>query len=374
MKRPRVYAVLLAAAFGAALAAGCKPTDDPSVSMAVTTTASGPAQQITQTFTNGLTIDAKVRVPSDINLEAAKVISVEPVKLDVERVKKLILKDKVIKEQKEIQMGATQGGDQTPQQQYIAADGSTLLVDSAMGIISMATPLYRSISYAYSDQKNDTSYNRDSYQKAELPFMRKEDAVANVRDILKELNFPESTQIDVVALDRETLQKEEKDPQKVEQKPENAPKKKGVWTEDDECYVLYCHPEIEGVQMDGNTSPSIRSAQITVYYGKNGIIYFDGAIYQPVKNPVQTKPVVSAEKAMKSFSEQYSALPTTAEQTTIRVSEIFLEYRFQSAGATTDVCQLSPVWRISASMKAKEGNADGDFSVYVDAVTGKIIT
>lgn len=374
MKITRVYAALLVTAFSAVLAAGCKPTDDTPVSMAVTTTVSRSVQQIKQTFANGLTIDANVTISKGMDTQAVKVIKAEPIQFNAKTVQETFLKGKTVKEHKQLNPGATRGGNKTPEEQYTTVDGSQLLVDTALGQIFLSTPLSQAISYAYFDQEGGSYYNRDAYQKQDLSFMPRAEAVAQVQAILKKIGIPEIENVDVVALDPQTLQKEELDPKKVDIKPETAPNKKGTWTEDDACYVMYFHQEMGGFRLDQNVDAAVPGKpSIVVYYGKSGIVYFSGAAYQQTKDPVETKPVVSAEQAMQAFSRQYSAIPTSSGME-IKASEICLEPYFQSAGATTDACQISPVWRISASMKTADTQGDGDFSIYVDAITGKLLT
>ncbi len=369
-------AVCLAAA---AVLGACRPTDteEPAGSAVVVSAAdvSGSMQKLQQTFSNGLTIDAAVEVAPNIDPNAAKVVSVDPKPLDIDTAASVLLQNREITDRQTINVGATAGGNKTPAQQYFAADGSSLYVDPAMGSLSFETPLSQSLSYAYWDNENDSNYNRDAYQKDSLPFMTKEQAIANVQEVLQTIGMPSQGQIDVVALDRETLQKEAIDPAEFEIKPGTAPEKKETWTEDDECYVLYLHEEIEGIQMDVNVSSDavVHTPEIVVYYGKDGIVSLNGAAYKETDDPVKTQPVVSAETAMKAFSDQYSAIPAQ-DGMEINVSAIRLEYLFRSASATTDTRELTPCWIITVSITTKDHHADGTSLVYVDAITGKLIT
>ena len=126
--------------------------------------------------------------------------------------------------------------------------------------------------------------------------------------------------------------------------------------------------------MDANVAPDVaQRPEMVVYYGKDGIVSLNGAAYQETDDPVKTQPVVSAETAMKAFSDQYSAIPAQ-DGMEINVSAIRLEYLFRSAGATTDTKELTPCWNITASITTKDHHADGTFFVNVDAITGKLIT
>ena len=368
-------AVCLAAA---AVLGACRPTDteEPAGSAVVVSAAdsSGSVQKLQQTFSNGLTIDAAVEVAPNIDQTAAKVVSVDPKPLDIDTAASVLLQSREITDRQTVNVGATAGGNETPAQQYFAADGSSLYVDPATGSLSFETPLSQSLSYAYWDNENDSNYNRDAYQQDSLPFMTKEQAIANVQEALQKIGLPSQGQVDVVALDRETLQKEAVDPAEFETKPDTAPEKKETWTEDDECYVLYLHPEIEGIRMDANVAPDVaQRPEMVVYYGKDGIVSLNGAAYQETDDPVKTQPVVSAETAMKAFSDQYSAIPAQ-DGMEINASAIRLEYLFRSAGATTDTKELTPCWNITASITTKDHHADGTFFVHVDAITGKLIT
>lgn len=374
----KLYACLAACLTVAAVLGACRPTDteEPAGSVAVVSAAnfSGSVQKLQQTFSNGLTIDAAVEVAPNIDQKAAKIVSVDPKPLDIETAASVLLQNREIKNRQTVNVGTTAGGNKTPAQQYLAADGSSLYVDPAMGSISFTTPLSQSLSYAYWDNENDSHYNRDAYQKDSLPFMTKEQAIANVQEALQKIGLPSQGQMDVVALDRETLQKEAIDPAEFEMKPDTAPKKKETWTEANECYVLYLHPEIEGIQMDANVALDVaHSPEIVVYYGKDGIVALNGAAYQEADDPVKTQPVVSAETAMKAFSDQYSAIPAQ-DGMEIKASAIRLEYLFRSAGATTDTRELTPCWTITVSITTKDHHADGTSFVNVDAITGKLIT
>ena len=198
--------------------------------------------------------------------------------------------------------------------------------------------------------------------------MTSRQAVQKAEGILTQLGVPALTQPEVVALDHATLQSQEKDPKKVDMKPETAPKKKGTWTENDECYVLYFYQNINGISTKGiKTLDGLLTPRIVMYLGKNGVVELDAYAYRPTSEAAEVKPSMPVEKVVQAFTDQFGAakLPSAAT-----VKTILLQYALRTTKADSDVSRFTPIWEFSGSAQEQDKN-----SVYarVDAITGKVI-
>lgn len=376
MKKYRLTALVLVAGICAASFSGCKPTDDAPVSAAaVSSPTAASASHIKQTFPNGLTIDADVSIPKGINTKAVKIQKVEAVPFSSEKVSRTLLQGHEIKAHKSRSQGATRGGNKAPVDIYSIEDNCFLNIDPAMGQISFSTPLAKSISYAYFDGIETVSStgksNRKKFNKKSLSFMTPGQAVQKAKELLTQWGVPALSQVDVVALDHATLQSEEEDPKKVAIKPKTAPNKKGTWTENDECYVLHCQQDIDGIPVSkARISNDTQPSSIIMYLGKNGVVKLEATAYRPTGDKPETKQAVPVEKAVKAFTDMYSAakLPSAAT-----VSAIRLHYGLQLTQANSDVYQFSPVWGFELSMLSDNQKDKMTSTIYVDAVTGKLI-
>lgn len=373
MRKYKIAALVLAAAVCASVFSGCKPTDDPPVSAAVVSPPTSAAvQHIKQTFPNGLTIDADVSVPKGLDAKALKIQKVEAVPFSPKKATQLLLGGDKIKSHQSQNQGATRGGNTSPVESYITADGSDLSVDQAMGILSFSTPLSESISYAYFDgiERSSTSgkSNRDKFNKKELSFMTSRQAAQKAEEILSQLGIPALMRPEVVALDQATLQSQEEDPKKVDIKPETAPRKKGTWTENDECYVLYFNQNINGISTKGiEALDDPLTPKIVMYLGKNGVVELEAYAYRPTGEAAEIKPSVPVEKAVQAFTDQFGAakLPSAATVKAIR-----LQYALRTTKADSDVSRFTPIWEFSGPAQKQDINT---VFARVDAITGKVI-
>ncbi|MDD3231351.1 MAG: two-component system regulatory protein YycI [Oscillospiraceae bacterium] len=377
MKKQKIIAVLLAAEVCAGLACGCKATDDiPAAASASSKMAAADqaTPHIKQTFSNGLSINADVIVPKGVDTKAVKIQKVKAVSFPKKTVLQTLFKNTKIKTKQSQNQGATRGGNQLPSELYVAEDGSECTIDSAMGFLSYGSPLSEAISYAYFDSEAaaDIQNNRACYKKKNLSFMTAQQAVKKAEDILTQFGVPPLSQPKVVALDHETLQKQEVDPQKYKLKPTDKTQKKGTWTKADECYVLYFHQKINDIPIGtDHIFPYAFPPKIVMYLGKNGVVKLDMTAYKPTNDAEETKPVVPVEQAVKTFTTFYGSaqLPSAAQVTNIR-----LQYALKPTSNTSDVYQYSPVWTFIMSVKEKNKDQSANISkIYVDALTGKLI-
>lgn len=376
MKTKKQIAILLLAALFASITCACKPTDDapPVVSKTSTVSASSnAAPHIKQTFFNGLSIDADVTVPKGVDTKAVKIQKVAAVPFQKESVLQTLFKNTKIKTHQSQYQGATRGGNKSPIEIYTAEDESSLNLDSAMGNLSYSSPLADAISYAYFDSSDSFigKSNRNLYKKKDLSWMTSQQAVKKAQDILTQFGVPPLPQPEMVALDHETLQAQEVDPQKYKVKDTDKTQKKGTWTEADECYVLYFHQKVNGIPVGSEKLFQLSNPpQILMYLGKNGVVKLDMFAYMPTNGVEETKPIIPAEQAVRSFAALYGSalLPSP-----LKVTKIDLAYELNLTDAHSDVYQFSPTWVFTMMSKSDDKSEDMVSTACVDALTGKLI-
>lgn len=376
MKKQKLLAFVLLVIFCTGITCACKPTDDSptvvSTASAVSKSSAATTPHIQQSFSNGLSIDADVAVPKGVDTKAVKIQKVTAVPFQKETVLKALFKNTKVKTHQSQYQGATRGGNKSPIEIFTAEDGSSLNLDSAMGDISYSSPLAGAISYAYFDSPHSLigKSNRSQYKKKDLHWMTSQQAVKKAKEILTQFGVPPLPEPEVVALDHETLQAQEVDPQKYKVKDSDTTQKKGTWTEADECYVLNFYQEVNGIPVGSEELFNLsHSPNILMYLGKNGIVKLDMTAFKSTDSSAQAKPVVSAEQAVKSFAALYGSaqLPTP-----IKVTKIDLKYELNLTDVHSDVYQFSPFWVFTMTSKNTDKSEDIS-TAYVDALTGKLI-
>ena len=376
MKNRKLAAIFLFALLGIGTISGCKSTDntETATSSAIFTAASsGVGTKVKQTLSNGLIIDADISIPKEINTKAVPISKVTAVQFSKEKALKILLQNTKVKTHQSQYDGATRGGNKTPIEIYTAENGSTINLDAGMGRISLDSPLADQISFAYFDSENSLAgkSNQSAYKKKNLSFMSAQQAVKKARDILTQLGIPSLSQPKIVALDHETLQKQEVDPQKYKIKPTDKLKKKGIWTTDDECYAISFRQTVNGIPVgDDWLFNDSNPPKIKMLLNKKGIVMLDVASYQLTDDKTETKPVVTVSQALKSFTKTYASVHLSSS---VLLNNISLCYELELTNSNSDTYIFSPVWVFSMINKSNDKSGDFTTKAYVDAVTGKII-
>lgn len=392
MNRKNFLCIMAAIAFVTTELAGCKPAELPDASSLLVQNADSEMHTFQQSFPNGFQVDASYTPPVDMSLDALPVVPADFFSF-IEDPQELV---------KILAPGQTVTTMQGPQEVYQLINGEyyknfTCTTQDGMkingdniGILSAETPLSENIQWAYIDPNTDGGLNSNAsvFEKEELSSYRKQEAIDAAKSILAQLHLNCVGPTKVVALDHETLQQEEQDPQEVAANPETAPKKKGIWTEEDECYALYFAFDVEGIPIVKDTVVHDEQAigpYIRVLYGKQGLVQLDVQAYQPTSDAESTVSACELEPVLQSVIEEEKSIDLSQTQRVLQ--SISLQYAVRLQDPATLSFAYRPVWcfkflnTIPASqMHATDSSTSSEETyntisyTYADAETGHILT
>lgn len=246
---------------------------------------------------------------------------------------------------------------------YKYSDGGYCISGSDIG--------YRSASYTqlkyeyyiptqYGIKMSDESW----YQLDELDDLSKEDCLADVSNILAELEIEVCDEPDVYVIDADS-QKKVKDKLQLTSELDD-------WTKEDECYCMIFKRKLDNQAMSDvafdNILKSGVTTQVKVIYGKQGLIYLDTSYQYDfiTKEDVKDK-VISYDIAVNIVMTKYDYV---SEQNIIRAE---LQYIPQVTGGDgidyNTRYEIAPYWAIVIEIPSVIGeNATKNEIIFVNAV------
>lgn len=246
---------------------------------------------------------------------------------------------------------------------YKYSDGGYCISGSDIG--------YRSASYTqlkyeyyiptqYGIKMSDESW----YQLDELDDLSKEDCLADVSNILAELEIEVCDEPDIYVIDVDSQKKVKAKLQLTSELDD--------WTKDDECYCMIFKRKLDNQTMSDVAFDNILKSgvptQVKVIYGKQGLIYLD-ASYQYdfiTKEDVKDK-VISYDTAVNIAMTKYDYV---SEQNIIRAE---LQYIPQVTGGDgidyNTRYEIAPYWVIVIEIPSVIGeNASKNEIIFVNAI------
>ena len=199
------------------------------------------------------------------------------------------------------------------------------------------------------------------YKKESLSFMTPDEAVNRVKDILKGFGITVSDDVEIHALDKETMQ--EYQDYIIKNDPDMAINYdyKAKLTDDDEFYFLCFNVEEKGIPVTRYNVVSsmkrfINGSNIKVCYNKDGIIDFQtDSVYTVKKVDHTAKNLLTAEQALDKAYEEFTTVYTPAE---ITVEQMRFEYAPKAYNSNYDEVKLVPVWSMIVYQKDNNPEAD----------------
>ena len=199
------------------------------------------------------------------------------------------------------------------------------------------------------------------YKKESLSFMTPDEAGNRVKDILKGFGITVSDDVEIHAIDKETMQ--EYQDYIIKNDPDMAINYdyKAKLTDDDEFYFLCFNVEEKGVPVTRYNVVSsmkrfINGSNIKVCYSKDGIIDFQtDSIYTVKKVDHTAKNLLTAEQALDKAYEEFTTVYTPAE---ITVEQMRFEYAPKAYNSNYDEVKLVPVWSMIVYQKDNNPEAD----------------
>lgn len=246
---------------------------------------------------------------------------------------------------------------------YKYSDGGYCISGSDIG--------YRSASYTqlkyeyyiptqYGIKMSDESW----YQLDELDDLSKEDCLADVSNILAELEIEVCDEPDVYVIDADSQKKVKAKLQLTSELDD--------WTKDDECYCMIFKRKLDNQTMSDVAFDNILKSgvptQVKVIYGKQGLIYLDTSYQYDfiTKEDVKDK-VISYDTAVNIAMTKYDYV---SEQNIIRAE---LQYIPQVTGGDgidyNTRYEIAPYWVIVIEIPSVIGeNATKNEIIFVNAV------
>ena len=246
---------------------------------------------------------------------------------------------------------------------YKYSDGGYCISGSDIG--------YRSASYTqlkyeyyiptqYGIKMSDESW----YQLDELDDLSKEDCLADVSNILAELEIEVCDKPDVYVIDADS-QKKVKDKLQLTSELDD-------WTKEDECYCMIFKRKLDNQAMSDVAFDNILKSgvptQVKVIYGKQGLIYLDTSYQYDfiTKEDVKDK-VISYDTAVNIAMTKYDYV---SEQNIIRAE---LQYIPQVTGGDgidyNTRYEIAPYWVIVIEIPSVIGeNASKNEIIFVNAI------
>lgn len=246
---------------------------------------------------------------------------------------------------------------------YKYSDGGYCISGSDIG--------YRSASYTqlkyeyyiptqYGIKMSDESW----YQLDELDDLSKEDCLADVSNILAELEIEVCDEPDVYVIDADS-QKKVKDKLQLTSELDD-------WTKEDECYCMIFKRKLDNQAMSDVAFDNILKSgvptQVKVIYGKQGLIYLDTSYQYDfiTKEDVKDK-VISYDIAVNIVMTKYDYV---SEQNIIRAELQYIPQVTGSDGIDYNTrYEIAPYWAIVIEIPSVIGeNATKNEIIFVNAV------
>lgn len=246
---------------------------------------------------------------------------------------------------------------------YKYSDGGNCISGSDIG--------YRSASYTqlkyeyyiptqYGIKMSDESW----YQLDELDDLSKEDCLADVSNILAELEIEVCDEPDIYVIDVDSQKKVKAKLQLTSELDD--------WTKDDECYCMIFKRKLDNQTMSDVAFDNILKSgvptQVKVIYGKQGLIYLDTSYQYDfiTKEDVKDK-VISYDTAVNIAMTKYDYV---SEQNIIRAE---LQYIPQVTGGDgidyNTRYEIAPYWVIVIEIPSVIGeNASKNEIIFVNAI------
>lgn len=246
---------------------------------------------------------------------------------------------------------------------YKYSDGGYCISGSDIG--------YRSASYTqlkyeyyiptqYGIKMSDESW----YQLDELDDLSKEDCLADVSNILAELEIEVCDEPDIYVIDVDSQKKVKAKLQLISELDD--------WTKDDECYCMIFKRKLDNQTMSDVAFDNILKSgvptQVKVIYGKQGLIYLDTSYQYDfiTKEDVKDK-VISYDTAVNIAMTKYDYV---SEQNIIRAE---LQYIPQVTGGDgidyNTRYEIAPYWVIVIEIPSVIGeNASKNEIIFVNAI------
>lgn len=246
---------------------------------------------------------------------------------------------------------------------YKYSDGGYCISGSDIG--------YRSASYTqlkyeyyiptqYGIKMSDESW----YQLDELDDLSKEDCLADVSNILAELEIEVCDEPDIYVIDVDSQKKVKAKLQLTSELDD--------WTKDDECYCMIFKRKLDNQTMSDVAFDNILKSgvptQVKVIYGKQGLIYLDTSYQYDfiTKEDVKDK-VISYDTAVNIAMTKYDYV---SEQNIIRAE---LQYIPQVTGGDgidyNTRYEIAPYWVIVIEIPSVIGeNASNNEIIFVNAI------
>lgn len=246
---------------------------------------------------------------------------------------------------------------------YKYSDGGYCISGSDIG--------YRSASYTqlkyeyyiptqYGIKMSDESW----YQLDELDDLSKEDCLADVSNILAELEIEVCDEPDIYVIDVDSQKKVKAKLQLTSELDD--------WTKDDECYCMIFKRKLDNQTMSDVAFDNILKSgvptQVKVIYGKQGLIYLDTSYQYDfiTKEDVKDK-VISYDTAVNIVMTKYDYV---SEQNIIRAELQYIPQVTGSDGIDYNTrYEIAPYWAIVIEIPSVIGeNATKNEIIFVNAV------
>lgn len=246
---------------------------------------------------------------------------------------------------------------------YKYSDGGYCISGSDIG--------YRSASYTqlkyeyyiptqYGIKMSDESW----YQLDELDDLSKEDCLADVSNILAELEIEVCDEPDIYVIDVDSQKKVKAKLQLTSELDD--------WTKDDECYCMIFKRKLDNQAMSDVAFDNILKSgvptQVKVIYGKQGLIYLDTSYQYDfiTKEDVKDK-VISYDIAVNIVMTKYDYV---SEQNIIRAELQYIPQVTGSDGIDYNTrYEIAPYWAIVIEIPSVIGeNATKNEIIFVNAV------
>lgn len=211
--------------------------------------------------------------------------------------------------------------------------------------------------YINSFPRYDEIYKQDN-----LSFMPREEVIDKVKEILNNLAIEVWDNVEVYAIDHQTMQEQQNQIIQVNPNITSMYKTKNKFTKDDDFYLL-CFTV---VQNDIPITPynysyqggdrSISGSEVKVYFSKDGIFYFEARGMYLVKGTAESPDkLITAQEAIDKAFEIHNSIITTDK---LVVEEVNFEYGFVPYNQNYDEIKLTPTWTLRLSYEIEDSHSE----------------
>ncbi len=246
--------------------------------------------------------------------------------------------------------------------------GASLGVGGTM--LHYERPAYDSLYYAFHPDVNSDLYNADRYSTdRDLAFQSRAAAFAEVKALLKKLNVSISDSYECYSLDKSTLTAEYR---YIEMTQDDAHEKTHTFRDDEECYcfllreVLGALPLTKYSYGNADSGTYVSGTQITVYYGKQGLLMLDISSPYEVTATESTETILSANEAIEKLNGKYKTMVLSRDT---KVTKISLAYAAVLKNADANEYALVPAWVFELAQEREDHTER--YAVLFHAVTGE---